>query len=61
MLHSVDAQPVQVCEMRQVVTSYLYSVTRGKMSSLGMKGTKSLFDKIAQLAHFSRYVMVMEC
>lgn len=29
MLHSVSAQLVQACEMRQIVTSYLYSVTRG--------------------------------
>lgn len=52
MLHSMSAQPVQACEMRQVVTSYLYSVTRGKMSSSGMDKAKSLFDKNTQFAVF---------
>lgn len=36
VLHSMSAPPVQVCEMRQVVTSYLYSVTTGRMWSSGM-------------------------
>lgn len=53
MLHSVSALPVQACEMRQVVTSYLYSVTRGEMS--GMDEAKSLFDTETQLALLSRY------
>lgn len=29
MLHSVSALFVQACEMRQIVTRVLYSVTRG--------------------------------
>ncbi len=48
VLHSVSALPVRACEMRQVVTSYLYSVTRGEMSSSGMDEAKSLFDKETQ-------------
>lgn len=44
MLHSMSAQPVQAYEMRQFVTSYLYSVTTGEMSSSGMDKEKSLFD-----------------
>lgn len=40
MLHSVSALPVQARGMRQVVTSYLYSVTRGKIS--GMEEAKKL-------------------
>lgn len=30
MLHSVSARSVRACEMREVVTSYSYSVTRGE-------------------------------
>lgn len=43
MLHSVSALPVQARGMRQVVTSYLYSVTRGKISGMDeAKLTKKL-------------------
>lgn len=51
MLHSVSAPTVQACGMRQVVTSYLYSVTRGKKS--GMDDAKSLLDKKKNSVGFS--------
>lgn len=61
MLHSVSAPPVQDGEMRQVVTSYFYSVTRGKMSSSVMDNAKSLCDKETHLALFSRYLVLFRC